>query len=179
MTADRLCQCPITHANFDRQIGVSQSYLSAVEHGRNEVGAEVLLAISQEFAKSLEWLLTGEESVLLVPALIRECGVAVEWGALDSLPKVKLLPGEKHRERVVSPEEEAKYLALTPEPLASLAAVLCDTGLRPEECFRLRWESITWTNGRQGTFLVTHGKFAAVRRVLPMTPRVRNILEMR
>ncbi len=30
-----------------------------VEHGRNEVGAEVLLAISREFGKSLEWLLTG------------------------------------------------------------------------------------------------------------------------
>ena len=34
---------------------------SAVEHGRNEVGAEVLLAISREFGRSLEWLLTGEE----------------------------------------------------------------------------------------------------------------------
>jgi hypothetical protein len=39
---------------------VSQSYLSAVEHGRNEVGVEVLLAISREFGKSLEWLLAGE-----------------------------------------------------------------------------------------------------------------------
>ena len=27
----------------------------------NDVGAEVLLVISQEFGKSLEWLLTGEE----------------------------------------------------------------------------------------------------------------------
>jgi hypothetical protein len=33
----------------------------SVEHGRNEVGTEVLLAISREFGKSLEWLLTGEE----------------------------------------------------------------------------------------------------------------------
>lgn len=51
----------ITQADFASRIGVSQSYLSAVEHGRNEVGAEVLLAISQKFDKSLEWLLTGEE----------------------------------------------------------------------------------------------------------------------
>jgi hypothetical protein len=35
--------------------------LSAVEHGRNEVGAEVLLDISREFGKSLEWPLTGEK----------------------------------------------------------------------------------------------------------------------
>ena len=51
--------------------------------------------------------------------------------------------------------------------------------MRPEECFRLRWEAITWSNGRHGTFLVTHGKTAAARRVLPMTPRVRTILEDR
>jgi len=46
---------------FSNRVGVSQSYFSAIERGRNEVGAEVLLAISREFDKSLEWLLTGEE----------------------------------------------------------------------------------------------------------------------
>jgi len=51
----------MTQADFANRIGVSQSYLSAVEHGRNEIGAEVLLAISQAFDKSLEWLLMGEE----------------------------------------------------------------------------------------------------------------------
>jgi transcriptional regulator with XRE-family HTH domain len=51
----------MTQADFASRIGVSQSYLSAVEHGRNELGAQVLLAISQEFDKSMEWLLTGEE----------------------------------------------------------------------------------------------------------------------
>jgi integrase len=105
--------------------------------------------------------------------------LAVEWGAAESSPKVKLLSGERHRERVVTPQEEAKYLSAAREPVASIAAVLCDTGLRPEECFRLRWEAITWGNGRYGTFLVTHGKTAAARRVLPMTPRVRGILETR
>jgi integrase len=105
--------------------------------------------------------------------LRRILGVAVEWGELRSAPKIKKLPGESHREHVVSFEEEAKYLATAGEPLGSVAAVLVDTGLRPEECFRLRWESITWFNGRYGTLLVTHGKTAAARRVLPMTPRVR------
>jgi integrase len=105
--------------------------------------------------------------------------LAVEWGVADTSPKVKLLSGERRRERVVTPQEEARYLSAAPEPLASIASVLCDTGLRPEECFRLRWEAITWTNGRNGTLLVTHGKTAAARRVLPMTLRVRAILEKR
>jgi integrase len=51
--------------------------------------------------------------------------------------------------------------------------------MRPEECNRLRWESITWDNGRNGTLLVTHGKTRAARRLLPMTARVRAILQSR
>ena len=51
--------------------------------------------------------------------------------------------------------------------------------MRPEECYRLRWESIIWVNGRNGTLLVSHGKTKAARRVLPMTPRVRHTLEAR
>ena len=50
-----------------------------------------------------------------------------------------------------------------------MAAVLADAGLRPDECHRLRWEDITWANGRNGTMLVNQGKTAAARRVLPMT----------
>jgi integrase len=111
--------------------------------------------------------------------LRRILGLAVEWGLLESAPKIKKLPGERHREHVVMHEEEAKYLAVAQEPLGSVASVLVDTGLRPEECFRMRWEGITWSNGRCGTFLVTHGKTTAARRLLPMTPRVRAILENR
>jgi integrase len=111
--------------------------------------------------------------------LRRVLRIAVEWGDLESAPKLKMLPGERHRERVVTLEEEARYLTVAPEPLASVATVLTDTGLRPEEAFRLRWESVTWTNGRHGTLLVTHGKTAAARRVLPMTPRVRSVLGAR
>lgn len=50
----------LTQAEFSSRIGVSQSYLSAIELGRNEMGAAVLLAISREFGKSIEWILTGE-----------------------------------------------------------------------------------------------------------------------
>ena len=105
--------------------------------------------------------------------------LAVEWGAVESTIKVRLLPGEKRRERVLSIDEELRYLAAAHEPLSAIASVLADSGLRPDEAYRMRWESVTWINGRHGTFLVTHGKTAAARRVLPMTPRVRAILESR
>ena len=105
--------------------------------------------------------------------------LAVEWGVLESSPKVEMMPGERRREHVVTPEEEASYLNASAPLLASIATVLVDTGLRPDECFRLRWEHITWSNGRNGTLMVTHGKTASARRVLPMAPRVRAILEER
>jgi len=111
--------------------------------------------------------------------LRRILNLAVEWEVLGAAPKIKLLSGERRRERVVSGAEEARYLAAAPEPLGSIAAVLADTGMRPEECFRLCWESIAWINGRHGTLLVSHGKTVAARRILPMTPRVRSILETR
>ena len=50
----------MTQAEFALRIGVSQSYLSTVEHGHVEVGAEILLAVSREFGKSIEWILVGE-----------------------------------------------------------------------------------------------------------------------
>jgi integrase len=111
--------------------------------------------------------------------LRRVLRVAVEWGELGSAPKVKLLSGERHRERVLTADEEAQYLGAASRLLADVTTVLIDTGLRPEECYRLTWESITWVNGRNGTLLVTHGKTKAARRMLPMTPRVRAVLEAR
>jgi integrase len=111
--------------------------------------------------------------------LRRVLRVAEEWGELEKAPKVRMLPGELHRERVVTQEEEGRYLASANSLLAEIATVLVDTALRPERCYRLVWDSITWVNGRNGTLLVTHGKTKAARRLLPMTPRVRHILETR
>jgi integrase len=111
--------------------------------------------------------------------LRRVLSLAIEWGILEASPKLRLLPGEHHRERVVTQVEERRYLAAAQPLLADVATVLADTGLRPDECYRLRWEDLTWANGINGSLLVAHGKTAAARRVLPMTPRVRSVLETR
>jgi transcriptional regulator with XRE-family HTH domain len=52
----------VTQADFARRIGVSQGYLSSAERGRTEIGPEILLRISREYGKSIEWLLTGKAS---------------------------------------------------------------------------------------------------------------------
>jgi integrase len=92
------------------------------------------------------------------------------------VPDIALVSGETHRERVLTPEEEAEYLAKTSPLLNDVATVLVDSGMRPEECFRMRWEHISWASGRYGMILVIHGKTDAARRHIPLTPRARAIL---
>jgi len=138
---------------------------------------------SEKAADFAAWRQSGGLQVSSVNSslqvLRRMMRLAVEWGVIEIAPSIKMLPGERHREHVVTFEEEARYLAAAPEPLGSVAAILVDTGMRPDECYRLRWESLTWANGRNGTILVTHGKTDAARRVLPLTLRSRNILQRR
>ncbi len=50
----------MNQAELARQIGITQGQLSRYEKGRSEIGAEVLLRISQSFGKSIEWVLTGK-----------------------------------------------------------------------------------------------------------------------
>jgi integrase len=109
--------------------------------------------------------------------LRRVLRLAVEWGVIENAPKIKLLRGAAHRERVITPQEETKYLAASPQPLCSIATILADTGLRPDECYSLRWEYVSFENGRYGTLLVTKGKTPAARRTLPLTRRVRGVFE--
>jgi integrase len=71
------------------------------------------------------------------------------------------------------------YLAAAGELMADIATLLIDTGMRPEEDSRLRWESIGWSNGQFGTLQVTQCKTAAARRMLLLSPRVRALLERR
>jgi len=101
-----------------------------------------------------------------------------------TLPKVKMLPGEKHRERVLPTDDEVFYLKgassaammqfADPNLVRDVATILLDCRLRPEDCFRLRVE-----NAAEGKVEVHVGKTEYARRRIPVTPRVRAILEMR
>lgn len=50
----------VRQADFARQLGISQGQLSRYEKGKSEIGAEVLLRISQHSGRSMEWVLTGK-----------------------------------------------------------------------------------------------------------------------
>jgi integrase len=101
--------------------------------------------------------------------------LAQEWGRVERLlARVSMLPKERHRERVLSLEEEASYLAAARPLLRDLAEVLVDCALRPEECFRLRWEQV-----RDGSLHVLHGKTESARRSIPLSDRAAAAIERR
>jgi integrase len=101
------------------------------------------------------------------------------FGKIQTVPRIKMLPGERHRERVITPKEEGRYLAVASPLLHDVSLVLFDTGMRPEESHRLRWENLNWAGGRNGTVFIEKGKTKAARRYLPPSIRVRHMLENR
>jgi integrase len=78
--------------------------------------------------------------------------------------------------RVVSFEEQAAYLSEASQPLYDIAKVMLDTGMRPEEVFRMRIENIDF---RQKTIFNPFGKTKAARRTIPMTDDVITLLNAR
>ena len=61
-----------------------------------------------------------------------------------------------------------------PYLLRDATTILIDCALRPEECFRLRWQNV-----RDGALHIPFGKTNKARRSVPLTPRATTLLEMR
>ena len=87
-----------------------------------------------------------------------------------------MLPEPLDSVRVVSYDEQSAYLAETSQPLRDIAKVMLDTGMRPEEVFRMRTENIDF---KQNTIFNPFGKTKAARRTIPMTDDVISLLRVR
>jgi integrase len=83
------------------------------------------------------------------------------------------------RKWVLLPEQEQGYLGACTEPLRTVAVIILDAGLRPDECFRLRWENIRFVDANRAVLIVPGTKSKAEARPVPMTPRLRAMIESR
>ena len=90
-------------------------------------------------------------------------------------PTIKLMK-EVGRELTIDPETETKLLAVARQPMNDILIIIQDTGMRPEEVFRIRIENISWT--RRLIFNPT-GKTRAARRHVPISERMQNLLMVR
>jgi integrase len=109
-------------------------------------------------------------------ALRRMFFLVQEWAKVEkALPRVKMISGEQHRDRVLTQDEETQCLAVAPSLMYDVAIILLDCGLRPEECFRLQWSG----NVRDGGIEVHYGKTDNARRRIPPSQRAESVLAMR
>jgi integrase len=139
--------------------------------------------------------------------LRRMCRLAVQWGRAEkAMVPISLLPGERRRERVLHPSEQAAYLqaaqAFGEKRLEVYACALKgiratqrgERPIEPEDPFLLRdvttilldegirpeeCHRLAWEEIRDGAMHVAFGKTANARRSIPLTNRVAALLEMR
>ena len=118
---------------------------------------------------------------------------AYEWEMIRSVPVVKLV--EEHgREELIEPWMEAKLLAVTEiartptskhapksinygwQPFRDVLLIMLDTGMRPAEVFRMRWEHVKW---ERDLIFVPRSKSRKSKRFVGITQRVRAALLVR
>src|SRR5215813_3444140 len=99
--------------------------------------------------------------------LRRALNLAFDWGKLERSIKVALVTGEHQRDRVLTADEESKYLNACPQPWKDCATMILDEGFRPGEVFALRWTHILLNDDGTGLNQIVDGKSKAARRVLP------------
>ncbi len=65
-----------------------------------------------------------------------------EWQWIDSMPKIRLLPGEVERDRWLNREEANRLIAVAPDHLAALIRFALATGCRAREITGLEWNRV-------------------------------------
>ena len=122
---------------------------------------------------------TVNRSLATLRKLLR---LAHEWRLINRMPRVRLLPGERNREFILTHAQEQLYLEMAPQPLQDVATLILDTGLRIGEALGLEWPDIHMepaSGARFGYLHVREGKSRFARRNVPLTARVRAVLESR
>jgi len=102
-------------------------------------------------------------------------GKAAEWGVIAAAPRIKLMK-EEGRSATIDNNAESKLLEAASQPLRDVLTIMLDSGMRPGEVFRMRWEDIGWD---RGMIFIPRGKTPRSRRFLPMSDRVQKALSVR
>lgn len=171
----------------------SQKFLTYVENSRLEVETKRYYNNGWKLLKGLniagmriDSISTSDAAVLQIPGsgsnvnmalrtLKRMLSIAAEMKLIQASPRIKLAK-ENGRERLINAEEERLILAHAAPTLRDVFLLIFDTGMRPSEACRLRWENIDFV---RGVILITRGKSKLSRRHLPMSSRVMAMLKDR
>jgi integrase len=94
----------------------------------------------------------------------------------NPVSRVKFCEENNEQTRVLSYEEQERYLALATPMLHDVATLMLETGMRPEEVYRIRRENVQL---EQGFLVIPYGKTKAARRRVPLTGVARRVLGLR
>lgn len=96
--------------------------------------------------------------------------------AKNPVKDVKFLDEDNEQTRVLNAEEEKLYLLAASQPLQDIATLMLETGMRPEEVYRIRRGNVFL---EQGYLFNPYGKTKAAKRKIPLSDRAATILSQR
>jgi len=95
---------------------------------------------------------------------------------VNPVRKVKFLNEDNVQTRVLSADEERKYLLASTQPLRDIATLMLETRMRPEEVYRIKRDDIRLA---EGYLLIPFGKTKSARRKIALSERASAILTKR
>jgi len=98
--------------------------------------------------------------------------LACDWEIIDRKPRIKLRK-EVERTAVFDAGMEERFLKVARQPLRDVFLISHDSGLRPEEVIRMRWENVLW---KKNLIYVPNGKTEQAKRYVPLSQRVHDLL---
>lgn len=173
---------PSTYARYMRSIKALAEFFGGIELRQIDSGLVERYKIfrSQQRRKNVR------DSRLVSPAAVnRDLAVlrilfnfAIRLGVAKTNPVqgVKFLRENNGHLRVLSAEEEARYLAAASPLLRDVAVVMLETGMRPGEVYRLRKRDV---DTELRAVYVREGKTTNARRFIPLTQRACAVLVRR
>ena len=94
----------------------------------------------------------------------------------NPVSEVAFLREDSEQTRVISFDEQRRYVAGASETLQDVAGMILETGMRPEEVYRLKVENVFLD---QRYLFIPFGKTKAARRKIPLTSNALTILKRR
>jgi integrase len=106
----------------------------------NQINGDVIWSVVQGQLKKGNTPATVNRYLALIRNLLKMA--RDEWQWIDSIPKIRLLPGEVERDRWLTREEADRLIAAAPEHLAALIRFALATGCRAREITGLEWNRV-------------------------------------
>jgi integrase len=113
---------------------------------------------------------------------------AEEWGLIASAPTIKMRKTQGREATINEVQEKqlieaidslirnTKHAVRRPNfiDLRTIVPLMLDSGMRPDEVFRMTWENVHWLENR---IFIPDGKTKAARRFVPLSSRVKAALQ--